>query len=413
MRELRRALRHLYDPDRLRTSSLCRLLPVDVRDSSSSLQRLLVQAIEALKPGPSLSPHSTNWRTYQILLSHYVQQFQQSEIAASLGLSLRQLRRYDSLAVQTLAEALWSRYRLQERATDWLLEMDRPSGEPTPGAREAPSRDSEIDWLERSVPREAVSISRLFAYLLETIAPLADKRGVEIEAEAPDDLAPLLAPLTPVREALLALLSHSVERVPGGRVRLVASQQRERVSIAVQPVAASPSGFSGDSSQGENAAVARELIAVAGGTLEMRKPPDAEGTPGYLVTFPASPLVPVLVIDDNEDTLGLFRRYLADTRYAFFGAADPTQALELALRVRPRVVVLDVMLPAVGGWETLARLREHPVLRGIPVVVCTILPQEQLAMALGAAAFLRKPVSRQALLAALDDQLARPSPGAG
>jgi len=63
---------------------------------------------------------------------------------------------------------------------------------------------------------------------------------------------------------------------------------------------------------------------------------------------------------------------------------------------------LDVMLPGIDGWELLGQLREHPQTSCIPVVVCTILPQEPLALALGAAAFLRKPVSREALLSALD-----------
>jgi CheY-like chemotaxis protein len=60
------------------------------------------------------------------------------------------------------------------------------------------------------------------------------------------------------------------------------------------------------------------------------------------------------------------------------------------------------MLPGLDDWEMLGRLREHPQTHGVPVIICTILPQEQLALALGAAAFLRKPVRREQLLAKLD-----------
>ena len=67
--------------------------------------------------------------------------------------------------------------------------------------------------------------------------------------------------------------------------------------------------------------------------------------------------------------------------------------------------------PVVDGWEVLARLREHPATYGVPIVVCTILAQEDLAMLLGAADFVRKPINQQSLLSALDRQLDPPPRG--
>ena len=64
------------------------------------------------------------------------------------------------------------------------------------------------------------------------------------------------------------------------------------------------------------------------------------------------------------------------------------------------------MMPQVDGWRVLGRLRQHPLTGHIPVVVCTILSQEALALSLGASAFIRKPITRRAFLAALDDQVA-------
>ena len=87
---------------------------------------------------------------------------------------------------------------------------------------------------------------------------------------------------------------------------------------------------------------------------------------------------------------------------ASLGVRDPTQAVKVAEAATPAAILLDVMLPGVDGWELLGRLREHPQMQEVPVIVCTILPQERVALTLGAAAFLRKPVSREALLAALD-----------
>ena len=69
--------------------------------------------------------------------------------------------------------------------------------------------------------------------------------------------------------------------------------------------------------------------------------------------------------------------------------------------VSPKFIILDVMLPGTDGWELLGRLREYPQTRAVPIIVCTILPQEEFALALGAAGFLQKPVSRNTLLAEL------------
>jgi CheY-like chemotaxis protein len=151
--------------------------------------------------------------------------------------------------------------------------------------------------------------------------------------------------------------------------------------------------------------MAHELVRISGGVLELDLDRDPLTPFAATVVLPAAEQVPVLVIDDNADTLHLIERYLVSTRYLFVGTSDPDQALALAEQTAPRIIVLDVMLPGIDGWELLGRLREHPQTRDSPILVCTILPQEHLALTLGAAGFLRKPVNRTTLLLALDRQL--------
>jgi CheY-like chemotaxis protein len=69
--------------------------------------------------------------------------------------------------------------------------------------------------------------------------------------------------------------------------------------------------------------------------------------------------------------------------------------------------VLDVMMPEVDGWKVLAQLRQHPATADLPILVCTILPQEEIALDMGASGFHSKPVTRQQFLAALDAQIDR------
>ena len=80
------------------------------------------------------------------------------------------------------------------------------------------------------------------------------------------------------------------------------------------------------------------------------------------------------------------------------GAANAGQGLALAQELSPAIIVLDVMMPEQDGWTLLGQLRVHPQTRDIPVIIYTILAQEELALALGAADFIRKPVSQGAFL---------------
>jgi CheY-like chemotaxis protein len=148
--------------------------------------------------------------------------------------------------------------------------------------------------------------------------------------------------------------------------------------------------------------MAHQLIGLLGGTLEISPVQGREQVPAVTLVLSVAQQITVLMIDDNADTLQLFERRLSESRYRFIGARDPEQALDLAEEMAPQIILLDVMLPDVDGWELLGRLREHPATRDAPILICTILPQEQLALTLGAAAFIRKPVSREALLSALD-----------
>jgi CheY-like chemotaxis protein len=114
----------------------------------------------------------------------------------------------------------------------------------------------------------------------------------------------------------------------------------------------------------------------------------------------------VLAVDDNPDMAHLYRRYLAGTRYYLQHVNLGAKALAAIDLYRPDVVVLDVMLPDIDGWDLLTRLHEHPATRSLPVVICSVMPEQQLAHALGARHFLAKPVPRPTFIAALDAVLA-------
>lgn len=155
----------------------------------------------------------------------------------------------------------------------------------------------------------------------------------------------------------------------------------------------------------EHLQMARQFIALLGGTLEIAPVKSGKQPFAATLVLPVAQQVQVLLVDDNADTLRLLQRYLTGTRYQFIGTGDPGQVLPLAEKLSPQIIVMDIMLPGIEGWELLGRLRAHPKTGDVPIIVCTILPQKQLALSLGAAEFLRKPISREALLSALDRQI--------
>jgi CheY-like chemotaxis protein len=115
----------------------------------------------------------------------------------------------------------------------------------------------------------------------------------------------------------------------------------------------------------------------------------------------------VLLIDDSVDQRDLYELALED-EFTVLTAARGREGVAVARRARPDVIVLDVMMPGMDGWETCARLKSAPETAHIPVVMLTGAPDGDLrehAAAVGAFEVLTKPCSvdrlRGAILAAL------------
>jgi len=404
VRELRKALHHLYDWSELGKSPLVGLFGL-ASNSSSTLRGILTEAIESLRPSANVSSRAKVWRTYQLLHSRFVEQFTQREVASELGLSVRHLRREESLALQTLAAYLWDhcdvgfRWQAQEDARTTVKEENDLSSD-----AQTPTQRQELEWVRDSLPSQPVDVAEVIQGVLKLVSPLALASEVHIDSKIPEKLPHWIVQLSPVRQALLSTFTVAVGRVPGGAVSVRAQVNCSEVSVHVR--AKGPclvSDLSHD--EIETLEMARQLVRLSGGTIEILLDGEERRSFSAKIALPAEEQVPVLVIDDNVDTLRLLQRYLLNSRYRFIGTPDPQQALQIAKELCPRIIVLDVMLPDVDGWELLGRLHEHPQTRNIPVIVCTILPQAHLALGLGAAAFVRKPISRQAFVSALDHQL--------
>jgi CheY-like chemotaxis protein len=404
--ELRRVLQHLYDPAELRNSPLLGVLARTSHTPLSSMRRVLLDAIQALRPGSGVPPHANAWRIYHVLTWRYVEASSQNEVAANLAISPRQLRRLEWDATRVLADYLWARYELAGgEAERWAVSAKVGMAENISEV-ETPGREQELEWLRTSFPSETVNAADLVCDVVRTLGPLAKASETQVACEVPEGPAPVTGQLATMRQAVLNLAAAAVHSAPGGRVTVTVESGEEGTLVHILAMSDQPPDDVRRAQVDEHLSMARQLVRLFEGNLEG---PEGPCVPFVVtLTLPATRQALIVVIDDNADTLRLMQRYLTGTRYRFAGTRDPQEALALAERLEPQAIVLDIMLPGVDGWELFGRLREHPQVGQVPVLVCTILPHESLAQILGAAGFLRKPVSRQALLAALDRHVVQP-----
>ncbi|MCB0208577.1 MAG: response regulator, partial [Anaerolineae bacterium] len=260
-------------------------------------------------------------------------------------------------------------------------------------------------FLEKTLSTEPVALRALVEGVIDTTRPLAQNLGVSVTCAIPDKSPPLNVQLTTVRQALLYIITTAIRFTPQGHVEINVETLPGWGNIGLQIKSQQGSDSLVDAERGKELEFAEKLLEMSKGELDVTIDSTA-GTPFIAnVILPTTQPIPVLVVDDNPDLLGLVQRYLSNTRYEFHGTSDPQAALPLAEELAPEIILLDVMLPGLDGWELVGRLREHPQTQRSAIIVCTVLPQDKLALTLGATDFIRKPIRRNALLTVFDRQM--------
>jgi CheY-like chemotaxis protein len=401
---VRAVLAHLYDPNYLRQSPLVALLGLTGQSNPPlALQRTLIEAITALEPPPDVPSHARSWRTYELLFYRYVQQLTAQEVAEQMSLSERQVRRTQQEAIELLASRLWQQHGLKEDTA--LVDASNAAG----GQRwESPAIEEELAWLREAAVEQPIDLATALAAVLQLVGPMAVRSGTQLESPAAVQSLELLVHPVALNQMLLSLIRLAIWWAPGGRV-VISYGGAKQSEIVIWAKAGGSQRVALSANDHANLSMAQKLAELSVGQLTYRME-DRVFT--ATLALPVSQRVMVMAIDDNTDALLLFQRYCAGTRYHLVGISDPNQVFDLASKLPYRIIVLDVMMPQIDGWNLLGRLRTHPLTSGLPIIVCTILAEQELALSLGASDFLRKPVGQQDFMAALDRQtvLAAPRP---
>ncbi len=282
----------------------------------------------------------------------------------------------------------------------------------------------------------AVSLGELLRHGVAMVRERAESHGISVDLDVAAEVGIVAGDELKLKQVVLNLLSNAVKFTPdGGSVSVsarmaddevhvsvsdtgpgIAEEDRERIFEAFQrgdrAVRSSAEGT------GLGLTLSRRIVDLHGGRLWMESEQGAgstfsfaipaRATPESTLPLAASPRLArtpsaanVLVVEDDRPSADLVRVYLEGAGYSVSVARDGVEGLELARRIMPTALILDIGLPRLNGWELLTRLKRDPSTAAIPVVIVSMLDARGAGFALGAADYLVKPVDHAELLDAL------------
>ena len=402
-RELREALAHLYDPDYRPPAGVCALLGCDAEDGALAVQSAVIRAIEDLEPSPNTPASAHVRQAYQLIHSRFVLKLTQEETAERMLMSLSSVRRAQRSAVHTLARVLWERSQGCRRpAADLTQESEeQPPGEGTAEIQPLGWRSQvrqELASLRARDPGSVSDVGETINGVLELARALTSKRGVRVQVGAVQPN--LVAAIHPsvLRQILITAIGRVARYTPPGQIVVFARLEDGNVKITVTSTMAA-----------EDRLTEMDLIRDIPVPENVSVEAHLDGEFAFLwVELPSVGKITVLVVDDNLDMARFYRRSTEGTSYHIVHILEGHSLFESIETTTPDVIVLDVMLSDVDGWELLMRLRQDPATRSIPVIVCSVVREEELALSLGAALYLAKPVRPRQFIQALD-QARRPA----
>jgi CheY-like chemotaxis protein len=257
---------------------------------------------------------------------------------------------------------------------------------------------------------------------VDSIRNLAGQKSISVENRVERETF-VVADRVRFREILSNLLSNAVKFTPeGGRVEVglglpqedkvvfcvsdtgvgIAAEDQEAIFDKFRQVGAATHGVR--EGTGLGLAIVKNLVEMHGGSIWL------ESTVGvgsrFSLSIPADQSQPpappvVLVIEDEPAARELLSSYLSPLGIRTECAANAREGIEMARRLRPDAVTLDLLLPGSSGWSVLRELREMPETSATPIFVISVVDESRAAIDLGATEYLQKPLKKEALVRAL------------
>jgi PAS domain S-box-containing protein len=297
---------------------------------------------------------------------------------------------------------------------------------------------SKIEAGRMEVSPSDFDVADLIGEAAATIAPSVEKGGNVLNVEIAPDIGAAYTDCFKLNQCLLNLLSNAAKFTQGGAIT-ISARRRAREGGDWLEIAVSDTGIGLSQEQAERLfrdfvqaetttarrfggtglglAITRRMLRMLGGdvtvrselgkgstfaiTLPARLAGDASAAVEEVLHAPADAAArTVLLIDDEESARDLAGRALTRLGFAIIQAANGAQGLGLARARRPNLIVLDINLPDMSGWEVLKALRADEACAAIPVLIHSVDDDRARARAGGACDLLHKPADRDVLAAA-------------
>ena len=301
---------------------------------------------------------------------------------------------------------------------------------------------SKIESGKMEVYAETFDAAEMVRDVASTVRGLVVKKGNTLELRLAPGLGTMHSDVTKTRQVLLNLLSNSAKFTKGGTVTLSAERGPDRDGRGWLTFRVSDTGIGMTEEQlaklfqrfqqadasttrkfggtGLGLSLTRAFSTMLGGDVAVESVPGRGST--FTIRLPtvlpepakateaesgtvgentghdvaSDGAVPggkvVLVVDDDPAQRELMTRFLEREGFSARTTSDGPAGLELARALRPKAILLDVMMPGMDGWSVLSALKADPELASIPVVMVTFVNERGLAASLGAADFVLKPV---------------------
>jgi PAS domain S-box-containing protein len=284
---------------------------------------------------------------------------------------------------------------------------------------------SKIDAGRMDLRHEDVDLNAMLTEVRATMLPVAEQRQVDLQLTLPEAHPVILADQARLVQIVYNLLSNAIKFTPvGGTVRMSAHIAPETVAVAVADTGIgiapedqarifeefeqidSPSTRR-ERGTGLGLALTRRLVELHGGKIGVQSVVGQGST--FTVVLPrpsrdaitSGALGTVLVVEDDPAARALLRIYLTAGGYGMQWVEHVSEVVPRVRELQPVAITLDLIMKDELAWSALEELKADPATRDIPVVIVSILNEQQTGFALGTNAYLTKPVARQTLLSTL------------
>lgn len=344
------------------------------------IRGMVLDAIEDLRREDQRTATARGNRLYSILQLRYVEERSTNEVIVELALSERQYYREHQRAIQTISRIIWDEHFANVGAE--AVAAAHPLAE-------------ELDYLNAGGSHRAFQPGEEIQAAVAATQVIAQQRGIEIRVAPAREQVTLNLSQPVFRQFVIYLLNELIGATEAaGEIEIGLAVVRRAPAISISMKALAVDGAALCDRLREDA-TASELMKHLKADIEWVDEPAR-----ILVAFKQA-VHNILIVDDNPDTVVLFKRYLANLPYRLFSAVGERDALAIAQGAPLLCIILDVMLPGKDGWQLLQSYKSHPATAEIPVLICSVLEMEELAMSLGADGYLKKPPARAELLSAL------------